>query len=238
MEDNDLHPERALVIMAHPDDPEFSSGGTVAQWSREGCHVYYVIVTDGSKGSSDPDMTADELVRIRKSEQREAAQILGVRDVIFLGYVDGTIYNSPDLRVALARQIRTYRPEVVITHDPRARIIGDTRINHPDHLAVGDTVLDAIFPFARDRLCCPDLEAEGLAPHKVATVLLAMTGETNFSVDISNTLDAKINALTAHRSQIGDPDNLEIRIRERAEMQASDAGYQYAETFWRINLTR
>lgn len=238
MEDNDMHPARVLVVMAHPDDPEFSAGGTIARWAAAGSQVHYVIITDGSRGSSDPQMTSERLAAIRRAEQNQAAAILGAKGVTFLNYTDGLLYNTPELRRDLARHIRIHRPEVVITHDPRARIIGDKRINHPDHLAAGDTALDAIFPYARDRLCCPELEAEGLEPYKVQTVLLAMTDQTNFTVDITPTLETKLEALRAHRSQISDPEALAERLREWAAHTARNHDFQYGEAFWRINLDR
>jgi LmbE family N-acetylglucosaminyl deacetylase len=156
--------------------------------------------------------------------------------VVFLGYPDGEVYNTPDLRRDLVRQIRLHRPDLVVTHDPTARFIGHTWINHPDHRAVGDTALDAVFPLARDRLNFPEHEREGLAPHKVLNVFLTPTNEPNEWVDISATLDLKISALWEHRSQIGDPEALAARIRQRAQDYAEGTPFAYAERFRRINL--
>jgi LmbE family N-acetylglucosaminyl deacetylase len=230
--------EHVLYIAAHPDDPEFGAGGTIARWVVNGTQVTYVIVTDGSKGSNDEKLTSQELVRIRQAEQRAAAKVLGVSEVIFLGYPDGAVYNTPELRRDLVRQIRLHRPDLVVTHDPTARFIGDRYINHPDHRAVGDTALDAIFPLARDRFNFPELEQDGLAPHAVLTVLMRPTMEPNEVVDITSTIDLKVAALQEHRSQIGDLQTLEERVRQRARDYAQDTPYTYAEQFRRITLRR
>jgi LmbE family N-acetylglucosaminyl deacetylase len=228
--------KRVLFIVAHPDDPDFGAGGTTARWVCSGAQVTYVVVTDGAKGSQDPELDGDRLSQIRQAEQRAAAQMLGVSQVVFLGYPDGEVYNTPDLRRDLVRQIRLHRPDLVVTHDPTARFIGHTWINHPDHRAVGDTALDAVFPLARDRLNFPEHEREGLAPHKVLNVLLTPTNEPNEWVDISATLDLKISALWEHRSQIGDPKALAARIRQRAQDYAEGTPFVYAERFRRISL--
>ena len=236
MENEFPQPERVLVIVAHADDPEFSAGGTVARWAKEGTMVTFVIVTDGSKGSSEPDMTSEKLVKLREVEQQNAADVLGVSEVVFLGYEDGQVRNTLELRRALVRQIRLRRPDVLITHDPTARIIRNTRLNHTDHRAVGDTALDAVFPLARDRLNFPEHEAEGLEPHKVLDIFLGSTNEPNFLVDITETIDQKIAALHAHKSQIGDPDALEERIREWNRKNAKDTSFMYGEPFRRVNM--
>jgi LmbE family N-acetylglucosaminyl deacetylase len=237
-ENQDLTPSHALVIMAHPDDPEFSAGGTIARWTRAGARVTYAIVTDGSKGSDDRQITTADLVARRAAEQRAAAAHLGVQTVEFLGFPDCEVYNTSDLRRGLVRQIRRHKPDLVITHDPTARLIGSTRINHPDHIAVGDTALNAVFPLARDRLSFPELETEGLTPHRVMTVLLVMGDITNYTVDITETLPDKLAALKEHRSQIGDPDDMAARIAERAQQAAADTPFAYAERFRRITLHR
>jgi LmbE family N-acetylglucosaminyl deacetylase len=233
-----LHPGRVLFIVAHPDDPDFGAGGTTARWVQNRAEVVYVIVTDGSKGSNDPELAGERLVHTRQAEQRAAAQVLGVSEVVFLGYPDGEVYNTLELRRDLVRQIRLYQPDVVVTHDPTTRFFGNGWINHPDHRAVGDTALDAIFPLARDRLCFPEHEQEGLAPHHVLTVLLQSTDQPNERVDISDTLDRKIAALRQHRSQISDSEALAARVREAAQQRAEGTPYTYAEHFRRITLPR
>jgi LmbE family N-acetylglucosaminyl deacetylase len=233
-----IQPERVLVITAHPDDPEFGSAGTVAGWAHNATRVTYVIVTNGSKGTDDPSITSQQLVEMRQEEQRAAAAILGVSEVVFLGYPDGEIYNTPELRRDLVRQIRLHRPELLITHDPTARIMRNEWINHPDHRAVGDTALDAVFPLARDRYNFPEHVEEGLQPHKVLDVFLIGTNEPNTWIDITETLELKIEALQQHRSQIKDPQELAQRMRQRAEDYAQDQPYKYAEPFRHIRLRR
>ncbi len=236
MKNNFPTPERVLVMVAHPDDPEFPAAGTIAFWAVQGVQVTYVIVTDGSKGSSEPGMTSAELVKLREMEQRAAASVLGVSEVVFLRHEDGRVVNSTELKRDLVRQIRKYRPDVLITHDPTARIINNTRINHPDHRAVGDAALDAVFPLARDRLNFPEHEAEGLEPHKVLDIFLTGTNEPNLTVDITGTIDKKIAALVEHKSQISDPEALEVRMRDFAARSAEGTSFLYAERFRRVQL--
>jgi LmbE family N-acetylglucosaminyl deacetylase len=238
MANNFPNPKNVLVICAHPDDPDFGVAGTVAHWASQGAKVIYVIVTDGSKGSSEPDMTRDKLIRLREEEQRKAAKILGVAEVIFLRQPDGEIRNTYELQEMLVRQIRTHKPDVLVTHDPTARIVNNVYLNHVDHREVGDAVLDSAFPLARDRLNFPAHEKEGMEPHKVYDIFLMFTNEPNYWVDITDTIDKKIAALKEHKSQIGDPDQLEERIRERASQRAEKVSFEYAEIFRRVQLPR
>ena len=155
--------EVAVVITAHPDDAEFTVGGTVARWAREGKTVIYVICTDGSRGSNDPKVRPEHLVAIRRAEQEAAARILGVEEIVFLGYEDGSLEPTLALRRDLTREIRRYRPDIVVCPDPTVRYYGDSYLNHPDHRAAGDAALDAAFPSAGTRYIFPELLAEGLA---------------------------------------------------------------------------
>ena len=237
MEKNNFpQPERVLLICAHPDDPEFSAGGTVASWVQAGTLAAYVIVTDGSKGSADPEMTSEKLVKLRQKEQRVAAKTIGVSEVVFLGYPDGETYNTPGLRRDITHQIRLHRPEIVITHDPTTRITLNTYLNHPDHRSVGDTVLDTIYPIARDRLNYPEHEEHGLEPHKVLDVFLAGAEKPNMWVDIGETMDKKIAALKKHASQFEDLEELEKRVRATARTRAKKVSFEYAESFRRVQL--
>lgn len=229
-------PERVLVILAHPDDPEFGAGGTIARLAAQGAEVTYVVVTDGSKGSPEPGMTSAQLVELRQEEQRAAAHLLGVKRVNFLGFPDGQIYNNEALREALVRQIRHYRPNLLITHDPTTRFWRGNRLNHPDHRAVGDTALDAVFPLARDRLNYLHHEEEGLEPHKVLDLLLTGSNEANFAVDISEALDLKIRAICAHGSQIKEPEALRERMTAYAQEMGEAWGLPAAEIFRRITM--
>ncbi|MDH7484662.1 MAG: PIG-L family deacetylase [Anaerolineae bacterium] len=228
--------ERVMVIMAHPDDPEFTVGGTVARWAREGKSIIYMICTDGSRGSNDPAMTPQQLIAIRKAEQEAAARILGVEEVVWLGYEDGTLQHTLALRRDLTRVIRRYRPDVVICQDPTVRYHGDSYLNHPDHRAAGDAALDAVFPSARTRYIFPELLAEGLEPHKVREVLVRDASAPNFWVDIGQTIEVKIAALKAHESQVGHSEGLEARIREWAQEEAKGQDMTYAESFKRFVL--
>jgi LmbE family N-acetylglucosaminyl deacetylase len=239
MEKNNFpQPERVLLICAHPDDPEFSAGGTIASWVQAGTLATYVIVTDGSKGSANPEMTGEKLVKLRQKEQRAAAKTIGVSEVVFLGYPDGETYNTPDLRRDITHQIRLHRPEIIITHDPTTRIGQNAYLNHPDHRAVGDTVLDAIYPLARDRLNYPEHEEQGLEPHKVLDVFLAGAEKPNMWVDISAMMDKKIAALKQHRSQFEDMEGLEKHVRESSRKRAQKVSFEYAESFRRVQLPR
>jgi LmbE family N-acetylglucosaminyl deacetylase len=221
-------PERVLVILAHPDDPEFGAGGTAALLAAQGAKVTFVVVTDGSKGSEDAAFNHSSLFQTRQQEQINAAAVLGVHDVHFLGFPDGQIYNNEELREAMVRQIRTHRPDLLITHDPTTRFWRGTRINHPDHRAVGDTALDRLNFLAH--------EEEGLEPYKVLDILLTGTNEPNFAVDISEVFDLKIRAICEHVSQIRDPEGLRERMMSFGAEMAAPYGVQAVEVFRRITL--
>ncbi len=224
-------PQRALVIMAHPDDPEFFCGGTVALWAHAGCRVTYVVITRGDKGSDAPDMTPERLIALRMAEQRAAAALLGVAEVVFLDYHDGELVPDMRLREDLVRQIRLHRPDTVILPDPTTYYIGDSRINHPDHRAAGEAALAAVFPVARGRLNFPHHEANGLAPHTVQHAFVAGPHESNHQVDISTVFDLKIAAILQHKSQIAQPEELQARLRERARTLMPDGRELYVERF-------
>jgi len=226
-----VEPVYCLVIAPHPDDSEFGIAGTVAKWTREGKAVAYVICTNGDKGSSDPEMTQERLAKLREVEQKAAADILGVRDVVFLRYPDQGLEDCPEFRKDLVKQIRYFRPEIVASCDPYRRYIW-----HRDHRICGQVVLDAVFPYARDRLAYPDLDEQGYAPHKVKTLYLWGAPDINHRVDISETFDLKIAALKCHRSQF-DVEEMEKRIRERYKSAASTE-YQYAEAFHKEEIWR
>lgn len=224
-----------LVVMAHPDDAEFSAGGTVAAWAEAGARVHYVIVTDGSKGSADPGMTPERLAALREAEQRAAAASLGVATVDFLGFPDGEVEANLHLRHAITREIRRRRPDVVVTHDP-ASLYWDHYINHPDHRAVGQATLDAVFPTARDRLHAPQLLVEGLDPHVVRQVFLGGSQHPDTWIDIEGTFERKLAALREHTSQIHDQAALARRLRERHSALAEGRPMAMAEVFKRISF--
>ena len=223
-----------MVIMAHPDDAEFGCAGTVGKWAREGDEITYVVCTNGDKGSDDPTMTPQRLSAMREGEQRAAADILGVRHVVFLGYPDGDLEPTPSLRRDLTREIRRYRPEIVVTTDPTTRFARDEYINHPDHRAAGEAAMQAVFPASRDRLHFPELLSEGLMPHKVKQVYLTLTNEPNQWVDISEVVELKIQALRAHVSQFSGWEGWEEVVLEWARTAGAEQGLAYAEAYRRI----
>lgn len=227
-------PETAMVVVAHPDDAEFMAAGTVAKWTRGGSTVTYVVVTKGDKGSDDVEMTPSQLALIREKEQRAAGEILGVANFVFMGYPDGYLQHTLELRRDLARVIRTYRPEVVICFDPTNRFLSDNYVNHPDHRASGDATVDAVFPTARDRLTFPELLADGLEPHKVAQLWLGASDKPNVFIDIAGTLETKCDALRAHPSQLGE-DVTEFAT-QLARWSAVGQDFEFAEAFRRIVL--
>ncbi len=222
-------PKVGLVISAHPDDSEFGAAGTVYTWVQKGWEFYYVICTDGSKGSEDPEMTADVLVPLRQKEQKAAAAVLGVKEVFFLNNVDGDLAYTKDFTRDIVRLIRRLKPHAVFSHDPN-HIVRDMFINHPDHRAAGTVVLDAVYPLARNRPSFPELLDEGLEPYSAKEVYLWTASDTNFDVDITDALDKKFEALACHESQIDDMEGM----KERLLQFWSDTDGTYKERFRRI----
>ena len=231
-------PTRILAVGAHPDDIDFGASGSVALWAQKGAHVEYVVITDGSKGSSDRHLESQSLIRTRQQEQQAAAKKLGVRNVHFLSYEDGALAVTMELKCDLVRLIRRVRPDTVIVMDPT--MVYSTQlgfVNHPDHRAAGQATLDVVFPLARDHLSFPDLlTEEQLEPHKVANLLLIHLDKQNCLVDISGTIDLKLAALRCHASQIPDNKTLESMVRGRAKTLGAEAGFAYAEGFVRLEL--
>jgi LmbE family N-acetylglucosaminyl deacetylase len=223
--------ERVMVITAHPDDAEFGAGGTVARFVRERREVVYCIVTNGNKGSNDRAMTSERLAVIRAEEQRNAARVLGVERVIFLGYPDGEVEDTRDLRRDVSREIRRVRPDLVICQNPnRTYNLG---ASHRDHRTVGGVVLDCVYPLARDHLAFPELLPE-FEPHKVREVYVMQWNQPHIVNDITDVMDLKIKALACHASQFADFSAVEARVRQRSKELGASAGYAYAEAFDRI----
>jgi LmbE family N-acetylglucosaminyl deacetylase len=232
MEENGI-PQSAMVIVAHPDDAEFTMAGTIAAWAEAGCRVTYVVCTDGNAGSHEPGMTRERLAEIRRSEQRAACAVLGVGDVVFLGYDDGELQPTLDLRRDLVHMIRQHKPEVVLTSDPTRFFSGDRYINHPDHRAAGQAALDAVAPASAMPLLWPDTGQ----PHRVHRVYVYGNGEPNVWIDINTTIDRKIEALKKHASQMGDWDPTE-RIKGWSAEVGKEKGMAHAESFRVIVLVR
>lgn len=219
-------PESAMVIVAHPDDAEFTVGGTVAKWAKAGCRVTYVVCTDGNAGSLDPDMTREKLADIRRTEQRAACAILGVSELVFLGYDDGQLEPTLDLRRELVRVIRQYKPEVVICWDPTRLFTDGDYINHPDHRAAAQAALDAAAPASGMPLLWPEVGAA----HRVRQVYVYRNDQANVWVDVTETLDKKITALKQHASQMGDWDPTEM-IKEWSAEAGKEKGLAHAESY-------
>jgi len=224
-----------LAVGAHPDDIDFSASGTIAKWIKEGAKAYYLICTNGNKGSDDPKMTHQKLARIRKKEQLAAAKILGVKKAYFLGYNDTQLENNTSLKEKIVKVIRKVRPNIVFTVDP-TMIYSQKRgyINHSDHRACGQATLDAVFPLARDRLSFLHHEKMGLKPHKVEEVYLANFDERDIIIDITKTIDLKIKALKAHSSQISGK-ALE-RVKKWNGLLGKKKGFKFAEGFKKIKI--
>ena len=228
-----------LVILAHPDDPEFFCGGTLARWAQAGHHIQYYLLTCGDKGRNDhnQDIPGDELCDLRHQEEQAAASVLGVKAVHFLDRDDGTLVPDIDLRRDVVRIIRKMKPDILVTCDPQ-NLFATYGINHPDHRAAGQVVLDAVFPAAGNDLFFPELLKEGYPPHMPNEVWVSLTNRPNVTIDITDAWQTKLKALKEHKSQIGDPAELEERIRERARGQAEKVSFEYAEIFRRVQLPR
>jgi LmbE family N-acetylglucosaminyl deacetylase len=228
-------PESAMAIVAHPDDIEFSCVGTVARWVKAGARIAYVLCTSGDVGIDEPGMTKSRATEIRESESRAAAEVAGVREVIFLREPDGLLQATLELRKKLVREIRRFRPEVVITGDPTILWAGDDYINHPDHRAAAAAALDAVFPAAGQPNLFEELAADGLRPHKVRKVYVTGREQVELFVNIDETIDIKVAALRAHRSQMKDWDP-EERIKKWAQERAKGKEMSYAEAFRVVTL--
>jgi len=226
-------PKTAMVIVAHPDDAEFTMAGTVAGWAKAGCRVTYVLCTDGNAGSHEPGMTREKLAEIRRTEQRAACETLGVEEVIFLGYDDGQLQPTLDLRRDLVGQIRRCKPEVILTSDPTRLFGSDRYINHPDHRAAGQAALDAVAPGSAMPLLWPEVGE----PHRVHKVYVYGNSEPNVWVDITGAIEQKIAALKQHASQMGDWDPTERIEGWNAEV-GKEKGMEYAESFRVITLVQ
>ncbi len=217
---------QVMVVIPHPDDAESRMAGTVARWAREGQDIIYVVCTNGDKGTSDPKIKPEELAVVREQEQLAAADLLRVREVIFLRHPDQRLEDTPEFRKEIVRLIRMYKPETVVTVEPHPGYL-----DHRDHRITARVTLDAVFPYAGSAYSYPDLLEQGLPPHRVKEVLLCGTGAPNYYIDITDTIDIKIAALRCHKSQVGDRPELDERMRQRAKMSAEGQDYELAEAF-------
>lgn len=224
-----ITPQRILVIVAHADDIEFGMAGSVARWTAEGHEVAYCLITDGSAGSNDPNVDPRALAELRRDEQIAAAAAVGVTTVRFLGYSDGTLQPTLELRRELTRLIRELKPDRVVCQDPTTVFVDTNYINHPDHRAAGEAAIYAVFPSAETRPIFPELLSEGFEPHKVQELWLTLTLHPDTFVDITQTIERKIEALLCHRSQVG-PEAAEW-MRTWDAKNGELAGVPYAEGF-------
>jgi len=229
--------ERVLVVVSHPDDAEFGAGPTIALLAGGGARVDYVVTTDGAKGTEDPSVTPEQLSATRRAEQRAAADILGVSEIVHLDHPDGYLTPSLELRRDITRQIRRFRPDLVITQNPQRRLDHNPFIGHPDHLATGEATLASVYPAARDHLNFPELWTdEHLEPWKVRQVLLTGVEEPNLWLNVGETFETGLAAILAHTSQV-DPDDVSERMRERARLVGEPQGIGLAQAFLSILLT-
>lgn len=230
--------KRVMVVVAHPDDPEFLFGATVAKLVAGGAEVCYLICSDGSKGSRNASLTAEEVSATRYAEQRAAASALGVAKVLFLGMPDGQLAPTYELRLAIAREIRRARPEVVLTHFPRRVLEIPMEASHPDHTAVGEATLSAILPDASNARTLPELSQDGLEPHKVKEVWMPGYEQPNFYVDATPYLEKKAQAILCHRSQMESarPNEVPAWVDGFMRWSGSKYGCEYAEEFKRIKI--
>ena len=225
-------PQRILVILAHPDDPEFFCGATLARWALAGHEIHYLLLTSGDKGFNDAMATAEHICAVRHAEQNAAAAIIGVKSVRFLEHEDGYLVPSIDLRREVVRAIRQIKPDILVTCDPTHLFAGDYYINHPDHRYAGQVVLDAVFPAADNPFFFPELiQDEGLQPHKPREVWVSLTGNPTVTLDVTDTWEIKVRALKEHKSQIGDPKEFEERMRARKSEKSTEENEYYEEKF-------
>jgi LmbE family N-acetylglucosaminyl deacetylase len=221
-----------LVVTPHPDDAESGAGATIVKWATQGRKIVLVVCTNGDKGSSDPEMTSPKLAAIREEEQREAAEVLGVSEVVFLRHTDQHLQDTYELREQISRQIRIHMPHTVLTIDPNRPYI-----RHEDHYVCGRVTLNCVFPYSRDRLAFREHIAEGLEPHKTREVYMWGSQDPDTYLDVTDTFDTKLDALSRHRSQVGQGWELrEVRARTRYAEVGKKIGVTYAEAFKRIEI--
>lgn len=233
----DETPSSVLAVYGHPDDAEISAGGTLARWAAGGAEVWLLVCTQGEKGSQDPDQNPEELARLRVEESSEAVELMGFAGHFHLDHHDGELDNDLGLRGEIVEHIRRLAPEAVVCPDPTAVFFGDRYYNHRDHRITGWATLDAIGPAAGNPHYFREQLTQGLGTHQVATVYLSGTFEPNCWIDISDTIETKIDALFCHTSQLVETGEwFRQFLRERAEDAGREAGVRYAEGFRRLTF--
>ena len=229
-------PESVMAIVAHPDDIEFGCVGTVARWVSEGARAAYVLTTSGDVGIAKPGMTKEKAAEIREAETAAAAKVAGVEDVTFLRVPDGMVENTMALRKRMVREIRRFKPEIIITGDPTMVFTPMGGINHPDHRAVAGAAIDAVFPAIGQPNLFQEFEEEGITAHKIRKVYVTAWGQGEVFVDITTTVDIKIRALQQHKSQVGEWEDIEQRVREWTAGTGAGKEMAHAEGFRVITL--
>jgi LmbE family N-acetylglucosaminyl deacetylase len=227
-------PQNILVILAHPDDPEFFCGATLARWAKAGHHIDYYLLTCGDTGYNDDttvdDINPDDLCAVRHDEQDSAAKSLGVQSVQWLDHPDGYLIPDIDLRREVVRIIRQMKPDILVTCDPQ-NLFADYGLNHPDHRAAGQVVLDAVFPAAGNAAYFPEVLAEGFQPHQPKEVWCSLTSQPNVVLDVTDTWSDKLEAILRHRTQVGDPQKFREHVRGWHTEDSSDENPRYEEEF-------
>jgi len=227
-------PQNILVILAHPDDPEFFCGATLAKWAREGHHITYLLLTCGDKGYNAATTTAnispDELCAVRHEEQYAAAKVIGAEAVHIMSNPDGYLVPDMNLRRDVVREIRKHKPDILVTCDPQ-NLFAIYGINHPDHRAAGQVVLDAVFPAAGNDAYFPELLKEGFQPHMPKEVWCSLTMQPNVTVDVTDMWDIKLQAILEHKTQVQDAEKLIERFKSRRAEDSTEENPRYEEKF-------
>ncbi len=227
-------PQKILIVLAHPDDPEYFCGASIARWTALGHEVHYCLLTRGDKGVRGDVLDAGELMRTRELEQRRAAAVLGVKSIRFLNFADGYLQPTIDARRAVVAALREAKPDVVVSSDPTNFFHRDNRLNHPDHRIAGQIVCEAVYPACGNPMFFPELLAEGLAAHEIRELWLTLTWQPNLTIDVTEWWELKIAALKQHHSQLADPDQMERMQRQRRSAESSAENPKYEDGFRRI----
>lgn len=230
--------ERVLVIMAHPDDPDFSCSGTAIQMAAQGIEVTYMILTNGDKGNHNPLITRNQLILMRKEEQRAAAALSGVKSVIFMDEEDGFLRPTPEIRKRVTREIRRIRPQLIICSSPDRYFSGNGYINHPDHRNAGLVAMEAIFPAADNPMFYPDMANEGYLPHKISQLYVSGHEDADVEVDVTEGIETKIASILSHKSQFPEPEQMEKWLKERWGEKQADGTLRHFERFKGLHFNR
>lgn len=235
-ENNNQQPDwtdvkRVMVIMAHPDDPDFSCAGTIIQMVNQGIEATYMILTNGDKGNHNPNITREELIEMRKREQRAAADVSGVKHVLFMGEEDGFLQPTRELRKLIVREIRRIRPELIICQNPERYLGCSGYINHPDHHNAGLVALEAIFPATDNMMFFPELIDEGYPPHKIRQLYVRSDQDADLTIDVTAQIEQKAKSILCHKSQIREPEKFQERMRTRWGEEQTDGSVRHYERF-------